>query len=92
MVDPATVLFARSAPSLAARSHSKSVLDPTLDLIKTQGGRLATDDNWKEAEQGAIEATGLVPSKRAEAAPLVDLNPGSSTAVFCGAGAQPASP
>ena len=86
MDDPATVLFRAIGPSLAGAGIQNPLLDPTLDLFDTQGTSLATDDNWKEAEQGAIEATGLAPSNELEAALLVDLNPGSFTAVVRGAG------
>lgn len=85
-VDPATVLFRAIGPSLAGAGIQNPLLDPTLDLFDSQGTSLATDDNWKEAEQGAIEATGLAPSNELEAALLVDLNPGSFTAVVRGAG------
>ena len=85
-VDPATVLFRAIGPSLAGAGIQNPLLDPTLDLFDTQGTSLATDDNWKEAEQGAIEATGLAPTNELEAALLVDLNPGSFTAVVRGAG------
>jgi len=40
----------------------------------------------EEAEQDAIAATGLAPTNELEAALLVDLNPGTFTAVVRGAG------
>jgi hypothetical protein len=85
-VDPATLLFRAIGPSLAGDGIQNPLLDPTLDLFDAQGTSLATDDNWKEAEQGAIAATGLAPTNDLEAALLVDLNPGSFTAVVHGAG------
>jgi K319L-like, PKD domain len=84
-VDPATILFRAIGPSLTGAGIQNPLPDPTLDLFDTQGTRLATNDNWKEAEQDAIEATGLGPSSDLEAALLVDLNPGSYTAVVRGA-------
>ena len=84
-VDPATILFRATGPSLAGADIQNPLLDPTLDLFDAQGTSLATDDNWKEAEQGTIAATGLAPSSELEAALLVDLNPGSYTAVVRGA-------
>ena len=86
MDHPATVLFRAIGPSLAGAGIQNPLLDPTLDLFDSQGTSLATDDNWKEAKQGAIEATGLAPSNELEAALLVDLNPGSFIAVVRGAG------
>ena len=85
-VDPGTILFRAIGPSIGGAAVQNPLLDPTLDLFDAQGTRLATDDNWKEAEQRAIEATGLAPSSELEAALLVDLNPGSYTAVVRGAG------
>jgi hypothetical protein len=84
-VDPATLLFRAIGPSLAGAGVQNPLLNPTLDLFDAQGTNLATDDNWKEAED-AIAATGLAPSNELEAALLVDLNPGSFTAVVRGAG------
>ena len=87
-VDPATVLFRAIGPSLAGAGIQNPLLDPTLDLFDRQGTGLATDDNWKEAEQAAIEATGLAPSNELEAALLVELNPGSFPPSFAARAAQ----
>ena len=84
--DPATLLFRAIGPSLAGAGIQNPLLDPTLDLFDAQGTSLATDDNWKGAEQSAIAATGLAPTNDLEAALLVDLNPGNFTAVVHGAG------
>ncbi len=85
-VDPATILFRALGPSLAGAGIHNPLLDPTLDLFDAQGTSLATDDNWKDANQLSIEATGLAPSSELEAALLVELNPGSYTAIVRGAG------
>jgi hypothetical protein len=84
--DPATLLFRAIGPSLAGAGIQNPLLDPTLDLFDAQGTSLATDDNWKGAEQSAIAATGLAPTNDLEAALLVNLNPGHFTAVVQGAG------
>ena len=84
--DPATLLFRAIGPSLAGAGIQNPLLDPTLDLFDAQGTSLATDDNWKGAEQSTIAATGLAPTNDLEAALLVDLNPGNFTAVVHGAG------
>jgi len=83
--DPAKLLFRAIGPSLAGDGIQNPLLDPTLDLFDAQGTSLATNDNWKEAEQDAIAATGLAPTNELEAALLVDVNPGSVTAVVRGA-------
>ena len=86
MDHPATVLFRAIGPALAGAGIQNPLLDPTLDLFDAQGTSLATDDNWKGAEQSAIAATGLAPTNDLEAALLVNLNPGHFTAVVHGAG------
>jgi hypothetical protein len=47
---------------------------------------LRSDDNWKDTQQTAIEATGIAPSEDLEAAILATLPPGSYTAIAAGQG------
>ena len=82
---PATILFRAIGPSLAGAGIANPLLDPTLDLFDAQGSQMATDDNWKDAQEVTIEATNLVPPNELEAALLLDLSPGSYTAVVRGA-------
>ena len=84
---PATILFRAIGPSLAGAGITNPLLDPTLDLFDAEGSQLATNDNWKDIQEIAIEATSLAPPNESEAALLIDLNPGSYTAVLRGANA-----
>ncbi len=57
--------------------------DPTLDLFD-KNGSLATNDNWKQTQQAAIQASGVAPTKDAEAAIVRTLAPGNYTAIVRG--------
>jgi hypothetical protein len=57
--------------------------DPTLDLHDASGS-IYTNDNWKETQQAAIQATGLAPPNDLESAILRTLTPGNYTAILAG--------
>jgi sugar lactone lactonase YvrE len=57
--------------------------DPTLDLHDSNGS-IATNDNWKDTQQAAIQATGLAPPNDSESAILITLQPGDYTAILAG--------
>lgn len=82
---PATILFRAIGPSLAGAGIANPLLDPTLDLFDDHGSLIATNDDWKDTQEAAIAATNLAPPNESEAALLLDLNPGSYTAVVRGA-------
>jgi hypothetical protein len=83
--DPATILFRAIGPSLASAGIQNPLADPTLDLFNAQGTKIGSDNNWKDSQQSAIQATGLVPGDDRESALLIDLNPGNYTAIVTGA-------
>ncbi len=64
---------------------ARTVSDPTLALQNQNGATLATNDNWKSAQQSEIEATGLAPSSDQESAIVITLVPGTYTAILGGA-------
>jgi hypothetical protein len=75
------VLIRGIGPSLS--SLSGALADPALELF--QGSTLlASNDNWKDAQQAEIEATGLAPSNDLESAIVRTLAPGAYTAVVQG--------
>jgi hypothetical protein len=82
--DPARILFRAIGPSLAAAGIQTALADPQLDLFDAQGTRIGTNNNWRDSQQAAIQGTGAAPGDEAESAILVDLNPGSYTAVVSG--------
>jgi hypothetical protein len=82
--DAARVVFRALGPSLAAVGIQNPIGDPQLDLFDANGGKIASNNNWKDSQQSAIAGTGLAPSSDLESALLVDLAPGNYTAIVSG--------
>ncbi|MDQ6808258.1 MAG: hypothetical protein M3Z64_02355 [Verrucomicrobiota bacterium] len=80
--DPKRVIIRATGPSLS--SFFSGVLeDPTLEIF--QGSTLlATNDNWKDSDQAAIEATGVAPKNELESAIVRTFTPGAYTAIVRG--------
>jgi hypothetical protein len=55
-----------------------------LDLYNSSGTRIATDDDWKDSQEVAIEASGFSPNDPREAAIMSVLPPGAYTAIIRG--------
>ena len=62
-----------------------AMADPTLELRDASGTLLASNDDWRSAQQTAILATGVAPTRDAESAIVATLSPGSYTAIVRGA-------
>jgi len=73
-------------PSLADLGVTGALQDPRLELFDSDGMMIQADDNWKDAQQAEIEATGLAPSDDRESALVRDLAPGAYTAIVRGVG------
>jgi PKD repeat protein len=79
-------------PSLSGAQVPTPLQDPTLELHNGNGDKIASNDNWKiddktqQSQQAAIQATGLAPTDDRESAILIDLAPGSYTAIIAGKG------
>jgi hypothetical protein len=82
--DAARVIFRAIGPSLVGAGITNALNDPQLDLFDANGGRIASNNNWKDSQQAAITGTGLAPASEAESAIIVDLPPGSYTAIVSG--------
>ncbi|MGI8435886.1 MAG: DUF4331 domain-containing protein [Chthoniobacterales bacterium] len=81
----ATVLIRALGPSLSGAGVGMPLADPTVEIY--QGGtRITQNDNWKDTQQAAIQATGLAPTNDLESAVLIDLAPGAYTMVVRGKG------
>ncbi len=76
------VLIRAIGPSLTGVSDALS--DPTLELHDATGALIASNNDWKETQQAAIEATGIPPTEDKESAILTTLAPGSYTAIVRG--------
>ena len=82
--EPARVLLRAIGPSLAAAGMQDALRDPQIELFNGDGVRIAENNNWKDAQQTEIAATGAAPSSESEAALVIELNPGAYTAVVRG--------
>lgn len=80
------VLVRAIGPSLADFQVSNPLADPMIDVYQGQT-KIASNDNWKDTQQAAIEKTGKAPKADAESAVLLTLAPGSYTMVLRGKGA-----
>jgi hypothetical protein len=80
----ASVLLRAIGPSLTAAGIANALANPTLELRDSNGVLLQSNDNWKDSQRTAIEATGIPPQNDFEAAILATLLPGSYTAIAAG--------
>jgi uncharacterized delta-60 repeat protein len=80
----AIVVLRGLGPSLGQFGITDSLQDPTLDLYDANGTLTASDDNWRELQEAALQASGLAPTDDREAALLVELAAGAYTAVLRG--------
>lgn len=78
---PTQVLLRAIGPSLPL---SGALQDPTIDLFDEHGTLIASNDNWRSDQETAISATKAAPTKDAESAIIISLNPGLYTAVVRG--------
>ena len=60
--------------------------DPKLTLVNSNGNIVRGNNNWKDSQQVAIQATGLAPPNDLEAAILVTVAAGRYTAILEGNG------
>lgn len=72
------------APSLASAGIQGAVQDPTLELHDGQGNTIASNDNWKDAQEAELVASGVPPTDDREAAIVIRLTPGNYTGVVSG--------
>jgi N-acetylneuraminic acid mutarotase len=75
------VIVRAIGPSLTL---SGALVDPTLELRDANGGLLASNDNWRTAQEAEIIATTLQPSHDLESAILRTLPPAHYTAIVRG--------
>jgi hypothetical protein len=71
-------------PSLAQHGVSGVLADPFLSLFDSNGNVLRRNNNWKDSQQMAIQATGLQPTNDLESAILRTVAPGNYTAILSG--------
>jgi hypothetical protein len=81
----AQLLIRAIGPSLTSLGVSGALNDPALALFDANGDKFATNDNWKDTQQAAIQATGKAPLDDRESAILATLPFGTFTAIVTGA-------
>jgi hypothetical protein len=83
---PKRVLLRAIGPSLSQFGISNALSDPTLELVNAGSVSVASNNNWRDAQETAIQGTGLAPANDLEAAIDATLDPGNYTAVLKGNG------
>jgi hypothetical protein len=78
------VIFRAIGPSLADNNIDEPLADPVLELYGPDGSLITTNDNWKDTQKAAIEASHLQPANDSESAIVATLMPNSYTAVVRG--------
>ena len=88
---PKQVLLRAIGPSFTHFGVPDVLLDPVLELrgctaqlCIPEAITTIINDNWRDTQEDAIQATGIPPTDNAESAILVTLTPGSYTAVIKG--------
>ncbi len=78
------VLVRALGPELTSFGITDALQDPKMDLFDGNGNLLMSNDNWKDSQQAAIQATGLAPGDDREPAILTTLIQGNWTAIVRG--------
>ena len=73
-------------PTLAQFGVAGALADPVVTLVNGNGNVVQTNNNWKNTQQAAIQATGLAPPNDLEAAILATVAAGQYTAILSGNG------
>ncbi|HTE88801.1 MAG TPA: hypothetical protein VK639_07615 [Terriglobales bacterium] len=73
-------------PTLTQFGVSGALADPVVTLVDGNGMVVKTNDNWKNTQQVAIQATGLAPPNDLESAMVVTVAAGNYTAILSGQG------
>lgn len=82
--EPKRVIIRAIGPSLRSAGISNALQDPTLELHGSSGALIASNDNWKDAQEVEIQASGLAPADDRESAIVRTLSPGAYTAIVRG--------
>jgi hypothetical protein len=81
---PAKVVIRGIGPSLGEAGIAQPLADPSLTLRNAEGAAVAFNNNWKDAQQSEIEATGIAPTDDRDSAIVATLPAGAYTAVLAG--------
>jgi lysophospholipase L1-like esterase len=79
------LVFRALGPTLTNAGIVNPLLDPTIELHNNNGAVIGFNDNWKDSQMQAVNATVLAPASEQEAAIVAPfLTPGNYTAVVRG--------
>jgi hypothetical protein len=78
------VIVRALGPTLANFGVTNPLVDPALELRDANGSLLASNDNWKTAQQTEITASSYAPPNDLEPAVVTTLAPGNYTAIVRG--------
>jgi hypothetical protein len=78
------VLVRGLGPTLAQFGVSGALADPIVTLVDSNGNVVQSNNNWKDTQQAAIQATGFAPPNDLEAAILAPVAAGNYTAILSG--------
>jgi N-acetylneuraminic acid mutarotase len=84
---PSEIMVRGIGPSLLVAG---ALADPTIELYNGNGGKMASNDNWKisdvmsQSQEAQIRATTIPPSDDFESAFIAILPPGNYTAIMAG--------
>ena len=78
------MLLRALGPTLTQFGVTGVLADPTLELHDGSGALVMSNDNWKDTQQAAINATGKAPPNDLESAILHIFTPGNYTAIVRG--------
>lgn len=81
---PKHVLIRAIGPSLTGFGVPDALANPALELHGPGEFATMANDNWRDTQEAAIQATGIAPSHDLESAIDATLNPGAYTAVARG--------
>ncbi len=78
------VLVRALGPTLTNFGITNALSDPKLELHDGNGTLIASNDDWKDTQQGIITGTGLAPPNDLESAIAGTIAPGNYTAIVRG--------
>ena len=78
------VIVRALGPTLSQFGVPNVLADPILEVRDGNGFLLASNDNWKDAQQAEIQASGFAPSNDNESAIIIERPPANTTAIVRG--------
>ena len=78
------VIVRAIGPSLTHAGLTGVLANPVLELHRSNGSLITSNDNWKDSQQAAIQATTIPPSNDLESAIVATIAPGAYTAILSG--------